>query len=74
MEQALRVVVLGVSVLLLSWLLLAFMAKRLPPGTAKKRILTRLIGARHRSPRDGARDGAGWDSLVVVRTLALVPA
>ena len=52
MEQALRVVVLGISVLLLSWLLLAFMAKRLPPGTAKKRILTRLIGARHseRSP------------------------
>ena len=35
MEQALRVVVVGVALLLLSWAVLAFAAKRLPPGTAK---------------------------------------
>ena len=35
MEQALRVVALGAVFLLLSWALLAFAAKRLPPGAAK---------------------------------------
>ena len=34
MEQALRVVALGAVFLLLSWALLAFAAKRLPPGAA----------------------------------------
>ena len=35
MEPAVRVVALGTGLLLLSWALLAFMAKRLPSGTAK---------------------------------------
>jgi uncharacterized membrane protein YkvA (DUF1232 family) len=34
-DQALRVVAVGAALLLLSWALLAFAAKRLPPGAAR---------------------------------------
>ncbi|MFL6206427.1 MAG: YkvA family protein [Acidimicrobiales bacterium] len=35
MDRALRVVAVGLALLLASWALLAFAAKRLPPGTAR---------------------------------------
>ena len=80
MEQVLRVVVLGVGLLLLSWVLLAFLAKRLPPGTAKDLATvlpaclttTRRLRADPRVPRR-AKLAVAFAGLWVVSPVDLIP-
>ena len=80
MEQAIRVAVLGVGLLLVSWVLLAVMARRLPPGTAKDLATvlpaclttTRRLRADPRVPRS-AKLAVAFAGLWVLSPIDLIP-
>jgi uncharacterized membrane protein YkvA (DUF1232 family) len=79
-DQALRAVALGVGLLLVSWVVLAFAAKRLPPGTAKDLAAvlpacltaTRRLRADPRVPRR-AKLAVAFAGLWVLSPIDLIP-
>lgn len=80
MTALLRVVLIGIGVLIASWALLAILARRLPPGTAKDlaTVLPACATAARRLRRDprvprGAKAAVAFAAIWVVSPIDLIP-
>jgi uncharacterized membrane protein YkvA (DUF1232 family) len=80
LSAVLRLLLIGVGLLLASWALLAVLARRLPPGTAKDlaTVLPACVTAARRLRRDprvprGAKLAVAFAALWVVSPIDLIP-
>jgi uncharacterized membrane protein YkvA (DUF1232 family) len=76
----LRLLLIGVGLVIVSWVVLAVLARRLPPGTAKDlaTVLPACATAAHRLRRDprvprGAKIAVAFAALWVVSPIDLIP-